>query len=151
MTSHLWMSQWPIPIYWSLGSEVLNRWYLLLGDILEICVVFSEYRGNGSCHSNWETTLGFGGQGASQNCAGLRTTLVGRKQNAKHLSLEPSFGSRKCSFFFFVFYSFNIQCMQNCVKWEENAILLCRELYQGLFIISKTASPKAMVAHSMHL
>lgn len=35
--SHLWPSLHPIPIYWSLDSGVLSRWYLPLWSILEIC------------------------------------------------------------------------------------------------------------------
>lgn len=97
--------------------------------------VFSKHWGERSCQNNWEGKLGLGGHCASKNCAWLTDALVGRKQNAKHLSLELAFRSHKCKdgggggvLLLLLFYSFNTHSMQNWVKWEDTAILLCWEL-----------------------
>lgn len=131
VTSHLWTSLGPIPIYWSLGSRDGSSsseasWKPM--------AVFSKYREEGSCLSNWEAKRGFGGQG----------NYGMRKWNAKTPSLEPSSGSHKWAET--VFYSFNIQCMQNCVTWEEIATLL--EALLRFFTISENCIPYSNTASS---
>ena len=86
VTPHLWMSLRPAPVYWSLGSEVLNRWYLLTRGILEIYGVFSESRGKGS---NWEAGVGSEISGRHSAQLGTAFSSVQFSHSVMSDSLQP--------------------------------------------------------------
>lgn len=126
--SHLWPSLFPFIGLWIQESSADGT--SPYGASWKSVGVFSEHREQGSCRAIGRQTGDLAGR-VSQRILlwheWLRIAPWASRRNVKYQSLEPSFSSHNTMHMLYI--CLNEHCMQNCMKCEEIATLLCWELY----------------------